>query len=200
MPILKEKTMSKPIPKFLHNELRELIGKSKVNLGDIERLLALSLTTKYQWTERVIQYCNVHYEAEDDRTLADILDDVYELESFRQAFGEGDIERCIDLIADAIDQTEDTFGENRYDYCEEVDRGYLDEDFDHTVDSDVGTTIHLNANDNSIGLELSNWQHSNNLQSRTFSWLNVFNWFVGRRRTPLNASAHTEYLDQEERY
>lgn len=193
--------MSKPIPKFLHNELRELIGKAKGNLGDIERLLALSLTTKYQWTERVIQYCNVHFEAEDDRSLADILDDNYELAHFRDAFATGDIDRCIDLIAEAIEVTEDTFGENRYDYGEEVDRDYLDEDFDHTVDSDVGTTIHLNANENSvIGMELSTWQNNNNLQSRTFSWLNVFNWFVGRRRTPLNSSAHTEWLDQEERY
>ena len=193
--------MSKPIPKFLHNELRELIGKAKGNLGDIERLLALSLTTKYQWTERVIQYVNVHYEAEDDRSLADILDDNYELAHFRDAFAAGDIDRCIDLIAEAIEVTEDTFGENRYDYGEEVDRDYLDEDFDHTVDSDVGTTIHLNANENSvIGMELSTWQNNNNLQSRTFSWLNVFNWFVGRRRTPLNSSAHTEWLDQEERY
>lgn len=193
--------MSKPIPKFLHNELRELLGKSKVNLGDIERLLALSLTTKYQWTERVIQYCNVHFEAEDDRTLSEILDDNYELANFRDAFATGDIDRCIDLIAEAIEVTEDTFGENRYDYGEEVDRDYLDEDFDHTVDSDVGTTIHLNANENSvIGTELVSWRERSPIQNRTFSWLNVFNWFVGRRRTPLNASAHTEYIEQEERY
>ena len=193
--------MSKPIPKFLHNELRELIGKAKGNLGDIERLLALSLSTKYQWTERAIQYVNVHYEAEDDRSLADILDDNYELAHFRDAFAAGDSDRCIDLIAEAIDVTEDTFAENRYDYGEEVDRDYLDEDFDHTVDSDVETTVQLNANENSVlGMELSTWQTNNRLQSRTFSWLNVFSWFVGRRRTPLNASAHTEYLDEDERY
>lgn len=193
--------MSKPIPKFLHNELRELIGKAKVNLGDIERLLALSLSTKYQWTERVIQYCNVHFEAEEDRSLAEILDDNYELASFRDAFATGDIDRCIDLIAEAIEVNEDAFGESRYDYGEEVDRDYLDEDFDHTVDSDVETTVQVGANENStIGMELSTWHSNNSLQNRTFSWLNVFNWFVGRRRTPLNASAHTEYIDQEERY
>lgn len=192
--------MMKQIPKFLHKQLRDTIGK-KTNLGDIGRLLGLRITTQYEWTERCIQYVNVHFEAEDTESLEVMLSDSGVLHDFTEAYVDGDIDECVRLIEHAIEDASDNLCDNRYDLGEEVDRDYLDEEYEDTVESGYETYIRGNqAHEGNVNQELdSNWVHHQS-GARQFYWTDVVRWLFGQRRTPLTDRTQEQYLSDSEDY
>jgi hypothetical protein len=191
--------MMKQIPKFLHKQLRDTIGK-KANLGDIGRLLGMRITTQYDWTERVIQYANVHFEARDTESLEVMLSDSGTLHDFTAAYIDGDIDECMRLIEHAIDNAEDALCDNRYDLGEEVDRDYLDEEYEDTVESGYESYVSGRNGTDNVNAELdSNWAHHQS-GARQFYWTDVVRWLFGQRRTPLTDRTQEQYLSDNEDY
>jgi hypothetical protein len=190
--------MNKPIPKFLHEDLKKLIGKRNPTQDDVSKLLELVFTTKYRWTERVMQYQNVHYEAETHVSLEDMLEDSGELSDLIDAWQRGDVEECTAIIGNAVDVAEDDLHDNRWDHSDEVDRDYLDEEFEDTIDSDVDTFVTTRQQGTSwMGEKLRDY-HIHEGQQHFFGWKNIVNWFANRRSTPMNTAAHVRYTRQDE--
>lgn len=194
--------MSKPIPKFLHKELKELIGKNKTAFGDLEKLLELVITTKYEWTERVTQQVNVHYEADINFSLAEMVENLGDEDELQTAWSSGDMDEVIRIIEASIDLTADDVNDNRWDYGEEVDRDYLDEEFEDTIDSGYTSNVVVGNQPQTtfIGDQVREFQNSHEAQGPRFSWRNIVDWYSNRRRTPLNDRAHQRYLEDLERY
>lgn len=189
--------MSKPIPKFLHTDLKELIGKRNPTQDDVSKLLELVFTTQYDWTERVIQYVNVHYSAASHATLSEMLSDAGELEDFIEAWQMNEVQECISIIANAVDRVEDDLHDNRWDYGDEVDRDYLEEEFEDTIDSDYETYSSTRQQGSTwMGDQISGYELSNSGQSHKFVWRNIVNWFANRRNTPMNDGPHSTWINQ----
>ena len=195
--------MSKPIPKFLHADLKDLIGKRNPTRDDVSKLLALVFTTQYNWTERVIQYVNVHYETEINSTLSEMLDDDGMLEDFIEAWQMNEVQECISIIANAVDRVEDDLHDNRWDYGDEVDRDYLEEEFEDTIDSDYETYASTRQQGPTwVGDQIERYETSYAGQPHKYVWKNIVNWFANRRNTPMNDGPHRTYnslrgFDQE---
>ena len=189
--------MSKPIPKFLHEDLKKLIGKRNPTQDDVTKLLALVLTTHYNWTERVIQYVNVHYETSTNTSINDMLEENGDLDDLIEAWQENDIDRCISLIAIAIDNVEDELHDNRWDHGDEVDRDYLDEEFQDTVDVDYETFVSTRQQGQTswMGDQVRYYEDRFTGQPHKFVWKNIVKWFANRRSTPMNDGPHRRFMD-----
>ena len=188
--------MSKSIPKFLHVNLKDTIGKMKRALFTRDEVISTEIVFEREWdeshtVERIITYR--HTESID---IFRILDHSGRYEGWKQATDNLNLELAEDILDNAILAYQDDFNDNSIDYGDVVDEDDRDQEYQDTID--VRERAYVEPNNTAVRpvqREMLNYMN----EHREVWYKHVIQWMCGLKLTPLSPSDEVHFLENARR-
>ena len=188
--------MSKAIPKFLHETLKDTIGKLKNMIFATSDVVNIHITFEAEWDERWIVSQRRTYRHRESVQLYDILEYCDKYGEWFQAMQSNDTSQAMDIADACIEEYEDYFQDNARDYGDIMDEENYDEDFDEVIDSTNNVFIRGTSQPPSIRSEWEKFSRVTDTSGEAW-YLHPLRWIFGLRPTPLTPQQQSNWLDNE---